>query len=422
MSSRHSTLKGVQDIFPPEIYIWNKIESAAKEVLRLYGFKEIRIPVIESTEVFSRSIGETTDIVQKEMYTFNDRAGRSVTLRPEGTASVVRSYIQHNLYNQPSPQKYYYFGPMFRYERPQKGRLRQFYQIGAEVFGSHEPKMDAEILSMINLFFERIVIKDISYEINSIGCKQCRPEYKKNLLEFLSEHVKEKKLCNDCKIRIKRNPMRVFDCKVEECINLRKEAPVISDFLCEDCVKHDSEFKSYLTLLDIPYLENPEIVRGLDYYTRSTFEVTTKHLGAQNAVVAGGRYDNLVEEFGGPATPAIGFAIGMERLALLLKDSVTETGPEIFFALLGKDAEKSAIAIYEKLRNNGIVVETGNPVSSLKSQLRRADRMKSRYVVIIGDSEISSRKAIWKRLSDSTQGEIELDDTEGYIKLLKSDK
>ncbi len=380
----------------------------------------MKIPVIEPTDIFLHSIGETSDIVQKEMYTFNDRAQRSITLRPEGTASVVRCYIQHSLFNQPAPQKYYYSGPMFRYERPQKGRFRQFYQIGIEVFGSEDPKIDAEIISMLNLLFGKIGLKKISFEINSIGCRKCRPIYRKELLKFFTG--KENSLCPDCKQRLQKNPMRILDCKVERCISLRKGAPLVTNHLCEDCIKHYEKFKYFLDLLDIIFSENPEMVRGLDYYTKTTFEVTADDLGAQNAVVAGGRYDDLVEQFGGPPTPAIGFAIGIERIAYLLKNSSSDIRPwnGVFFAILGKHAENRMISIIEQLRSMGIPVETGNIRLSLKSQLRRADKIDSSYVIIVGDEEISKGKVIWRRLSDGHQGEIELDNIEGYIALYKS--
>ncbi len=420
--SNYNTLKGVQDIFPPDIFIWNKIENTAKEVFHLYRYNEIRIPVIEPTEIFLHSIGETTDIVEKEMYTFSDKAQRSITLRPEGTASVVRSYVQHHLYNQPSPQKYYYLGPMFRYERPQKGRLRQFYQIGVEAFGSEDPRMDAEIISMLSLFFRKIGLKHIRFEINSIGCKKCRPSYRSVLVQFFSD--KETKLCPDCKQRIRRNPLRVLDCKVERCIALRKGAPLITDYLCDDCREHYEKLKFLLNTLKIPYLANPEMARGLDYYTRTTFEATTELLGAQNAVVAGGRYDDLVEQFGGPLTPATGFAMGMERLVYLLKDSLSDMKrkTDIFFAVLGNNAENRAMKIHEKLRSMGITIESGDARSSLKSQLRRADRIDSSYVIIVGDEEIAKSKVLWKRLSDGEQGEIELDNPEAYLTLVENKK
>jgi histidyl-tRNA synthetase len=414
--TRYNALKGIQDILPPEIYIWQKVEEVAKDVFSAYGFQELRAPIIESTDIFIRSIGETTDIVEKEMYTFSDKAGRSITLRPEGTAPVVRCYIQNRLYDLPSPQKFFYSGPMFRYERPQKGRFRQFYQIGVEALGTSDPKLDAEILSMLRLFLERLSLKGLSYEVNSIGCEKCRPGYKKALLSFFSSKINE--FCPDCKRRYEFNPLRILDCKVKECIKLRVGAPKVTDFLCKDCREHFDALLTLLRLLDFPYAINPDMVRGLDYYTRTTFEVTSKHLGAQNAVAAGGRYDRLVEEFGGPPMPAIGFAIGMERMVDLLKasDKLEVPAPKVFIATIGEAAEKEGLLIAEKLRRKGLWIEIGYAGHSLRSQLRKADRLSAEYVLMIGDDEIRSWKLKWKRLSDGSQGEIPFDEVFDFFK------
>lgn len=404
--TKYSALRGTQDIFPPEIYIWQKVEKVARDVFSAYGFQELRAPIIESTEIFVRSIGETSDIVEKEMYTFSDKAGRSVTLRPEGTAPVVRCYVQNRLYNLPSPQKFFYSGPMFRYERPQKGRLRQFYHVGVEALGTSDPKIDAEILLMLKIILDKLNLKELSYELNSIGCEKCRPDYKKALLNFLSDRING--FCPDCKRRYEFNPLRILDCKVKECIKLRMDAPKVTDFLCEDCKEHFETLMSSLRLAGFPYTVNHDMVRGLDYYTRTTFEVKSKQLGAQNAVAAGGRYDKLVEEFGGPPTPAIGFAIGMERVSELLSSSYkTEIPvPEVFIATVGLPAENESLVIASRLREKGIWVEIGYTGHSLRSQLRRADRLSARYVLIMGDDEIKSSKLKWKRLSDGSQGEI----------------
>ena len=412
---KYSALKGVHDIYPPDIYIWQKVESAAEEVFSAYGFHELRVPIIESTDIFVRSIGETTDIVEKEMYTFPDKADRSITLRPEGTAPVVRSYVENHFYNLPSPQKFYYSGPMFRYERPQKGRFRQFYQIGAEAFGASEPKLDAEILSMLKLFFERLDITGLTFEVNSIGCEKCRPDYKKALSDFFSKKTSE--LCPDCKRRHINNPLRILDCKVDSCIELRKGAPQVTDYLCTECREHFNGLLSFLKLLNIPHKINPNMVRGLDYYTRTTFEVTSEHLGAQKAVAAGGRYDRLVEEFGGPPTPAIGFAIGMERLITMIKDrnkKEIEQAPKAFLATIGSRADIEGLSIAEKLRADGIQVELGYGNASLKSQLRRADKLGANYVFIIGDDELKSGIIKWKNLKDSSQGEIGIKEVSGF--------
>ncbi|MEW6416609.1 MAG: histidine--tRNA ligase [Nitrospirota bacterium] len=404
--TRHIALKGMQDILPPDIYIWQKVEEVAKDVFSFYGFQELRAPIIESTDIFVRSIGETTDIVEKEMYTFSDKAGRSITLRPEGTAPVVRCYVENHLYTLPVPQKFFYSGPMFRYERPQAGRFRQFFQIGAEALGVGEPKIDAEIISMLRLFFERLGLKGLKFEVNSIGCEKCRPDYRKALQDFFSDKIE--RLCPDCKRRYDQNPLRILDCKVNECIKLRESAPHVTDFLCSECKEHFNILLSLLESLNISYVINPDMVRGLDYYTRTTFEVTSEQLGAQNAVAAGGRYDRLVEDFGGPPTPAIGFAIGMERITALLKSTGVQNVPvpKVFIATIGVPAEKEGFVIADWLRQKGIWVEIGYAGNSLRSQLRRADRLSANYVLIIGDDEINSGKLKWKRLSDGSQGEI----------------
>lgn len=404
---KYSAPKGIHDILPPDIYIWQKAEAAAKELFQTYGYHEIRTPIIEYTEIFSRSIGENTDIVEKEMYTFSDRADRSITLRPEGTASVVRCFIEHNLYNLPSPQKFYYTGPMFRYERPQKGRFRQFYQIGAEAFGEGQPSLDAEIIAMLCGFLKKIKLEGINFELNSIGCEKCRPDFKHALLEFFKNKLDG--FCPDCQRRYILNPLRILDCKVDRCIVSRQGSPLIPQHLCDDCNRHFEELKERLGFLQIPYTLNPELVRGLDYYTKTTFEATSNHLGAQKAVAAGGRYDKLVEEFGGPVTPAIGFAIGMERLVTLLAGAINIPlpVPDFFIATIGRAAEIEGLRIAELLRERGHQVEIHYGGASLKSQFRRADRMGSRFVLILGDDELRSGKIKWKDLNNKKQGEIE---------------
>ena len=413
---KYNALKGMQDILPPDIYIWQKVEEAAKDVFSVYGFHELRAPIIESTDIFTRSIGETTDIVEKEMYTFSDKAGRSITLRPEGTAPVVRCYVENHLYNLPVPQKFFYSGPMFRYERPQAGRFRQFFQIGAEAFGVEDPKIDAEILSMLRLFFERLGLKGLKFEVNSIGCERCRPDYRKALRDFFSDRID--RLCPDCKRRYDQNPLRILDCKVNECIKLRESAPHVTDFLCSECREHFNTLLSLLKSLNVSHVINPDMVRGLDYYTRTTFEVTSEQLGAQNAVAAGGRYDRLVEDFGGPPTPAIGFAIGMERITALLKSTCVQNVPvpKVFIATIGAPAGKEGLVIADRLREEGLWVEVGYAGSSLKSQMRKADRLSAGYVLIIGDDEIKSGKLKWKRLSDGNQGEILFEEVCDFFK------
>jgi histidyl-tRNA synthetase len=407
---KYSALKGIQDILPPDIHIWQKVESTALTIFRKYGFQEIRIPIIESTDIFIRSIGETTDIVEKEMYTFPDKAGRSITMRPEGTAPAVRCYVEHHLYNLPSPQKFFYSGPMFRYERPQKGRFRQFYQIGVEAFGISQPSMDAEIIVMLRNLLEGIGLKEVNFELNSIGCDKCRPDYRNALLNFFKSRLSD--FCPDCQRRYELNPLRILDCKVERCIELRQGAPLVTDHLCSECREHFDELIFRLQTLKIPYTLNPNLVRGLDYYTRTAFEVTSEHLGAQKAVAAGGRYDKLVEEFGGPQTPAIGFALGMERIVTLLKENWTEEhpAPKVFIATIGREAEIEGFRIAEDIRAKGFWVEPNYGGASLKSQLRKADRIGAEFAFIIGENELKAGKVQWKNLKKSEQGEAEIKD------------
>jgi histidyl-tRNA synthetase len=414
VKARFQALKGVEDILPPYIYVWQMLEDAAKGVFSAYGFEEIRPPVIEHTELFVRSVGETTDIVEKEMYTFTDKGGRSVTLRPEGTAPVVRSFVEHNLHTLPSPQKFFYKGPMFRYERPQKGRQRQFYQIGVEAFGVAEPRIDAEVISMLFQYLKKIGLVSLSLELNSIGDEACRPVYKEKLKEYFGTRLSE--LCPDCQRRFELNPLRILDCKVDRCAELKKNAPLITDYLCQPCRAHFVSLQEYLRMLKVPFTLNPRMVRGLDYYTRTTFEVTTEHLGAQNAVAAGGRYDKLVEDFGGPQTPAIGFALGMERLAALLKERAEIPRPALFIAHIGPSAATDALKLAVELRARGLWVETGYEGASLKSQLRKADRLGARYAFILGEEELKRGVLKWKDLKEGASGEINLAEAFDLIK------
>jgi histidyl-tRNA synthetase len=406
---RYNAVKGMQDILPPDVHIWQKVEDDAREVFRSYGFQEIRLPMMESTEVFSRSIGETTDIVEKEMYTFTDRGGRSISLRPEGTAPAVRCYVQHHLHNMPSPQKFYYTGPMFRYERPQKGRLRQFYQVGAEAFGSGEPVVDAEIVAMLMDFLSKVGIEGLNLQINSLGCLECRPAYRDALVEFFAS--RSDALCGDCGRRQERNPLRILDCKAPGCIEQRSEAPLVSDYLCEKCRGHFNRLREMLDALEVPYNVNPSLVRGLDYYTGTIFEATSESLGAQNAVAAGGRYDLLVEEFGGPSSPAMGFAVGVERLISLIRENAAPVpAPDIFIATLGREAQREALKIARGFRAEGRWVELGSEADSLRSQMRRADRFGAEYVFIMGEDELKSGSLGWKRLRDGATGKMGLED------------
>jgi histidyl-tRNA synthetase len=407
---KYNGLKGMEDILSPDIAAWQVIEAGARDIFSRYGFQEIRVPILESTDIFIRGIGEATDIVEKEMYTFTDKGNRSVAMRPEGTAPVVRCFVEKNLQTLPSPQKFYYSGPMFRYERPQKGRFRQFYQIGAEAFGVAAPSIDAELIIMLKNLLEAIGLSGLNFEINSIGCAECRPAYRQALLDFFGDKLAE--YCPDCQRRYETNPLRILDCKIERCGALRKGAPIVTDYLCESCRKHFDDLLSILNAFNVPYTLNPNLVRGLDYYTKTTFEVTSEHLGAQKAVAAGGRYDRLVEEFGGPATPAIGFAVGMERLVTLLKEkqSIEVPSPKVFVATLGKESELEGFRIVETLRSQGIWAEQSYGGSSLKSQLRRADRLGAEFALIIGENELKAGKAQWKNLKVKEQGEVAIAD------------
>lgn len=403
-AEKYRALKGMRDVLPPDIYVWQTIESTAAALFSSYGFKEVRTPIAESTGLFARGIGEGTDIVDKEMYTFEDKGGRSVTLRPEGTASVVRCYIENQLHTLPPPQKFYYIGPMFRYERPQSGRFRQFYQIGVEAFGSASPSLDAEVISMLRHFLRRLGLSELTVQVNSIGCTACRPDYTQALIGFLGDRQAE--LCPDCQRRHSRNPLRILDCKVPRCIALRQGAPRVVDHLCADCSDHFETLRRLLSKLEIPFVVNHEMVRGLDYYTRTAFEVLSGDLGAQNAVAAGGRYDRLVRECGGPDVPAFGFAVGMERIAELIKKSLpaVQPAPALFIALLGEKALHEGLRIADGLRSSGIWAELGDHTASLKSQMRKADRLAAGHVVIIGDDELAAGEFRWKRLADGTEG------------------
>lgn len=402
-----SAIKGFNDILPGEIEAWEFIEENAKRIFKNFGYSEIRVPIIEATELFSRGIGETTDIVQKEMYTFTDSSGKMLTLRPEGTASVVRAFIEHRFHQLNPVTKLFYMGPMFRHERPQAGRFRQFYQIGAEVLGSNEPVIDIEVLYILHSFFDAIDIKDRVMEINSLGCKVCRPAYKKSLNDFLGPRIPG--LCEDCVRRFSTNPLRILDCKREGCRSASIGAPAAIDFLCPECRSHFNAVREGLERLRLSFKINNRLVRGLDYYTKTSFEITTNRLGAQNAVAAGGRYDGLVEDLGGPPTPGIGFAIGMERVTSILNpDQIKHPKPDLFIALLGKDARDMAIPIIFELKNRGIRTEIDYNGGSLKSQMRRADKLGIRYAVIIGEDELKKGKAIVREMINKIQSEVEI--------------
>lgn len=396
-------IKGMNDILPAEIAVWQYLEASARRVFGCYGFNEIRVPVVEKTELFKRSIGETTDIVEKEMYTFADRSDHSLTLRPEGTAPVMRSLIQHKLFNLDPLTKLYYMGPMFRYERPQKGRYRQFHQIGAEVVGEDDPRIDAQVLVMLCHYFAEVGIADVSLQINSLGCKECRPAYRETLINYLATRIDA--LCEDCRRRFLTNPLRVIDCKAVGCKTATEDAPAMIDHLCGCCDTHFQAVRQSLDDLDVDYAINPRMVRGLDYYTKTTFEMVTNNLGAQNAVAAGGRYDGLIQELGGPALPGIGFAMGVERLALLKGEgSQLIERPALFIAALGEIAQRTAFTLMTRLQRRGVRVEMDYAGRSLKAQIKRADKLGAAHTLIIGETELADGAGV---LRDMITGEQE---------------
>ena len=398
-------IRGFKDILPGEVEKWQFVEGEARRLFGLFGFSELRIPILERTELFARGIGASSDIVGKEMYTFPDRDGDSLTLRPEATTSIVRAYLEHNLYLKEPVGKYYFIGPMFRYERPQKGRYRQFHQIDAEFLGVQEAEADAEILVMLMRYLTGLGLKRVSLQINSLGCPDCRLPYKAEIQNFL--RTKSEGLCEDCQRRLETNPLRVFDCKQATCQALLATAPVILDFLCADCRRHFERVKTLLNGLELAYSVDPRMVRGLDYYTRTAFEVVTGELGAQNAVCGGGRYDGLAEEIGGPPIPAIGFAIGMERLVMLLGGEGNYSRyPDVFVAALGEEAQRRAFILLQELRDVRVWAEADYGGKSLKSQMRRADKMKSSYVIILGEEELKKGVAVLRDMTTKGQEEI----------------
>ena len=399
-------IKGFNDILPGDVEKWQFIESTARRVFELYGFSEIRIPILEKTELFCRSIGDATDIVEKEMYSFEDKGQNRVTMRPEGTASVMRAFIEHKLYAADPVAKLYYLGPMFRYERPQKGRYRQFHQIGAEVTGITDPKIDAQVLSMLCHFFAEIGLTEPRLEINSLGCRECRPVYRQALREFLQGKLDQ--LCEDCTRRYETNPLRVLDCKASGCKEATAGAPSVLDHLCPGCADHFAATQRYLDSTGTPYHINPRMVRGLDYYTRTTFELVTGLLGAQSAVAAGGRYDGLIGDLGGPSLPGIGFAMGVERVALLLAGRDFGKRPDLFIASIGEPAAGEAFRIMNFLQRQGVSVEIDYEGKSLKSQMRRADKFNSRFTLIVGEEELAKGRVILKDMDRGEQEETEL--------------
>jgi histidyl-tRNA synthetase len=409
-------IKGFNDILPGEVEKWQHIEATARRVFELYGFSEIRIPIMEKTGLFCRSIGDATDIVEKEMYSFVDKGENRVTLRPEGTASVMRAFIEHKMHAIDPVARLYYMGPMFRYERPQKGRYRQFHQIGAEVTGVSAATVDAQVLTMLSHFFAELGLDEPSLQINSLGCPCCRPVYREALKSFLLSKLEL--LCEDCNRRYETNPLRALDCKSPGCQEATKGAPAMLEYLCGDCAEHFAATRSYLDLVGTRYAINERMVRGLDYYTRTTFEMVTTLLGAQSAVAAGGRYDGLISDLGGPALPGIGFAMGVERVALLLAEKEFARRPDLFIAALGEEAHAEAFRLMSALQKGGAAVEIDYEGKSLKSQMRRADKFKSRFTLIVGGDELARGSAPLKDMDGGTQSDVALDAV-AILKVLK---
>jgi histidyl-tRNA synthetase len=381
---------GTRDILPPESSLWQYVEDKIREVMRIYDYREIRFPVFEQTELFQRGIGESTDIVTKEMYTFKDMGGRSLTLRPEGTAPVVRAFIQHSLGKRSPMHKLYYIGPMFRQERPQKGRMRQFHQFGAELLGTLDPAADAEMIDLNLEVYRRLGLEKLKLYINSVGCPKCRPDHRQKLLDFATDKLPE--LCSDCNLRYTRNPSRMFDCKVEKCQQILKDAPVMLDSLCDECRGHFEKVKHNLHSLGIDFEIDSRMVRGLDYYTKTAFEMKTEELGAQDSLSGGGRYDLLVSDFGGEGTPAIGFAAGMERLVLTMESMKivypSDANIDIFIAPMGEVAKKKGMKLLFDLRKEGRSCDMDYLDRSLKAQMREANRLGAKKVIIVGDREL----------------------------------
>ena len=413
-------VKGVKDILPGSIGTWREVENRAKSLFARFGFKEIVLPIFEKTEVFAKGVGEETDIVQKEMYTFEDRGGESITLRPEGTASCVRAYIEHSMFHPPGTvTKLFYMGPMFRRERPQAGRYRQFYQIGAELYGAAEPEADADVIHLLHLFVTAIHIKNPKLHLNSLGCGECRPPFKAALVEYLSRHKEH--LCEMCMGRYERNPLRVFDCKVKKCQTVMENAPTIDKHYCPACTEHFARLQKRLVQLNIPHTINPRMVRGLDYYTRTVFEVTAEGLGAQNSIAGGGRYDNLVKSSGGPQIPATGFAVGMERLMDSIGQPLETKGdnPDVYIIFM-EETEDEACLLAGRLREKGIKVERAYKPLGIKNQIGRADKSGARFAVFIGADELAKRTAVIKDLATGTQSETALDTVEEALEKLVS--
>lgn len=410
--------RGTNDILPGMVEHWRYLEDLIHSICRQYGYREIRTPIFEHTELFARGVGETTDIVEKEMYSFQDRGERSITLRPEGTAPTVRAFLENKYYAAAQPTKFYYIGPMFRYGRPQAGRFRQFHQFGVEVFGSMDPSIDAEVIALAMDYYERLGLQNLQLHINSVGCAKCRPVHRDKLREHLSASLAD--LCPTCQGRYEKNPLRIFDCKSPRCQELVAGAPTITDCLCPECAGHLEKVETYLQTVGIKYKIDPYLVRGLDYYTKTAFEIMVEGIGAQSSIGGGGRYDRLVEECGGPAIPGIGFAMGLERILLTMEQqgllTALPASQEVFIATVAPEQDLAAFKLVQELRRQGVGAEKDYLARSLKAQLKFADKLGCNYVVILGEEELAKGKAMLKSMRTGQQTEVNLAEIGAYVK------
>ncbi|ALF21040.1 histidine--tRNA ligase [Fusobacterium animalis] len=407
-------VRGTKDIIGEEAKKYVYISNVAQKMFENYGYNFVKTPIFEETELFKRGIGEATDVVEKEMYTFKDRGDRSITLRPENTASLVRCYLENAIYAKEEISRFYYNGSMFRYERPQAGRQREFNQIGLEVFGEKSPKVDAEVIAIGYKFLEKLGISDLEVKINSVGSKESRTIYREKLIEHFSKHLDD--MCDDCKDRINRNPLRLLDCKVDKDKDFYKSAPNIIDFLFEDERKHYEDVKKYLDIFGIKYTEDPTLVRGLDYYSSTVFEIVTNKLGSQGTVLGGGRYDNLLKELGDKDIPAVGFATGVERIMMLLEENYPKNTPDVYIAWLGENTSETALKIAESLRDNDIKVYIDYSEKGMKSHMKKADKLSVRYCIILGEDELNKGIVLLKDFSTREQKEVKIEKIINYIK------
>ena len=407
-------VRGTKDIIGEEAKKYTYISNVAQKMFENYGYNFVKTPIFEETELFKRGIGEATDVVEKEMYTFKDRGDRSITLRPENTASLVRCYLENAIYAKEEISRFYYNGSMFRYERPQAGRQREFNQIGLEVFGEKSPKVDAEVIAIGYKFLEKLGITDLEVKINSVGSKESRTIYREKLIEHFSKHLDD--MCDDCKDRINRNPLRLLDCKVDKDKDFYKSAPNIIDFLFEDERKHYEDVKKYLDVFGIKYTEDPTLVRGLDYYSSTVFEIVTNKLGSQGTVLGGGRYDNLLKELGDKDIPAVGFATGVERIMMLLGENYPKNNPDVYIAWLGENTSETALKIAESLRDNDIKVYIDYSEKGMKSHMKKADKLSVRYCIILGEDELNKSIVLLKDFSTREQKEVKIEEIVNQIK------